>query len=41
VSITVEVLCGGEVGVVKGGGGGIEGEVEREELEEGELDVWQ
>jgi hypothetical protein len=30
LSITVEV---GSEGVVKGGGGGIEGEVEREELE--------
>ena len=46
VSITVEVLFEGEVGyaskwvgsegVVKGGAGGIDGEVEREEL-----DVWQ
>ena len=50
VSITVEVLFEGEVGyaskwvgsegVVKGGAGGIDGEVEREELE-GELDVSQ
>ena len=44
LSITVEVLCEvgyasrwvGSEGVVKGGAGGIEGEVEREELE-GEL----
>ncbi len=43
-SITVEVLCEvgyasrwvGSEGVVKGGAGGIDGEVEREELEEGE-----